>query len=95
MGKRCSFTTDIPCEGTARAKARQQDSGTARDLKFRGWSSDLWRGEGLLEQGGTSEAPGVRTVEGLQSLLRDVHFIRRSLRAAQASQGGSSRPASR
>lgn len=56
----------------------------------------IWgRREGLLEQGGTSEDHGVRAVEGLQSLLRDVHFIPRSLRAAEAPQGGSSRPASR
>lgn len=69
-------------------------SKTAEQLEIcnSGAGALIWgRGEGLLEQGGTSEAHGVRTVEGLQNLLRDVRFIPRSLRAAEASQGGSSR----
>ena len=49
------------------------------DQKFGGWRADVGWGKALLEQDGTREAHRVHRVEGLPSLLRDLHSIWKSL----------------
>lgn len=67
---------DGPCEGTAGAKAGQQERAEHLETGNSGAGALMWGwGKALLEQDGTREAHRVHTVEGLPSLLRDLHSI--------------------